>query len=54
MLTLSAADIARLLPMREAIDVVADAFGAITRGEGEYPARMHLSIGHGDALVMPG
>jgi alanine dehydrogenase len=54
MLTLSAADIARLLPMREAIDVVADAFGAISRGEGEYPARMHLSIGHGDALVMPG
>lgn len=54
MLTLSAADIARLLPMREAIDVAARAVTAISRGEGHYPARMHLSIADGDALVMPG
>jgi len=52
--TLTAADIARLLPMRDAIDVVADAFVAISRGDGEYPPRMHMSIAHGDALVMPG
>jgi ornithine cyclodeaminase/alanine dehydrogenase-like protein (mu-crystallin family) len=54
MLNLSADDIARLLPMHEAIDVVADAFAAISRHEGNYPARMHMPIVQGDALVMPG
>jgi ornithine cyclodeaminase len=51
---LSAADIARLLPMRDAIDVAAEALRAISRGDGTYPPRMHVSIAHGDALVMPG
>jgi len=54
MLTLSAADIARLLPMRDAVDVLANAFRAISRREGRYPARMHVAIAGGDALVMPG
>lgn len=54
MLTLSAADIGRLLPMREAIDVAASACAAISRGEGHYPVRTHVTLAHGDALVMPG
>jgi ornithine cyclodeaminase len=54
MRTLSADDIARLLPMRDAVDVLADAFRAISRREGQYPARMHVAIARGDALVMPG
>lgn len=54
MLALSAADVAHLLPMRDAIDVVAEAFAAISRGEGDYPLRIHMPIAHGDALVMPG
>ena len=54
MLTLSAADIARLLPMADAIEVAADAFRAISRREGLYPARIHMPLEHADALVMPG
>lgn len=54
MLTLSAADIARGLPMRDAIDVVAKAFAAISSREGYYPARIHMKLAQGDALVMPG
>src|SRR6185312_1845263 len=54
MRTLSAADIARLVPMRDAVDVLANAFRAISRREGRYPARMHVAIAGGDALVMPG
>ena len=54
MRTLSAADVARLLPMRDAIDVVASGFAAISRHEGRYPPRMHLPLADGDALVMPG
>jgi ornithine cyclodeaminase len=40
--------------MRDAIDVLAGAFRAISRREGEYPSRMHIGIAGGDALVMPG
>ena len=54
MRTLSAADIARLVPMRDAVDVLADAFRAISERKGQYPARMHVAIAGGDALVMPG
>jgi alanine dehydrogenase len=54
MLTLSAADISRLLPISDAIDVAADAFRAISRREGLYPARIHMPLDQGDALVMPG
>ena len=52
--TLSTADIERLLPMADAIDVAADAFRAISAREGEYPSRMHVALARGDALVMPG
>ena len=51
---LDAAEIARLLPMLDAIDVVAGAFTAISRHEGRFPRRTHVPLAHGDALVMPG
>lgn len=51
---LAAADIERLLPMASAIDIAAAALRAISSGEGEYPARMHVALANGDALVMPG
>lgn len=54
MRTLSAGDIATLLPMRDAIAVVAGAFAAISRSEGIYPPRLHLPLLEGDALMMPG
>jgi ornithine cyclodeaminase len=54
MRSLSAADIARLLPMPRAIEVVAQAFAAISAGRGTYPQRVHLPVREGDALVMPG
>ncbi|MHB8496116.1 MAG: ornithine cyclodeaminase family protein [Casimicrobiaceae bacterium] len=54
MRSLSAADIARLLPMPRAIDVAADAFAAISAGRGTYPQRVHIPVREGDALVMPG
>jgi len=40
--------------MQYAIDVMAGAFDAISRNQGQYPQRIHLSLGYGDALVMPG
>jgi len=52
--TLSAADVERLLPMADAIDVAADALRAISARDGDYPARMHVPLARGDALVMPG
>ena len=52
--TLSAEDIEALLPMAEAIDVAALALRAMSSREGEYPARMHVALANGDALVMPG
>ena len=51
---LSADEITRLLPITDAIDVVADAFAAISRNDGLYPRRLHMPIRGGDALVMPG
>ncbi|HLX29041.1 MAG TPA: ornithine cyclodeaminase [Casimicrobiaceae bacterium] len=54
MIILSASDVGRLLPMREAIDVATHALAAIAHGEGTYPPRMHLALARGDALVMPG
>lgn len=54
MQSLSAADIARLMPMRDAIEVSARAFAAISAHSGLYPARMHFRVRDGDALVMPG
>jgi alanine dehydrogenase len=50
----SAAEIARLLPMPDAIAVVSKAFAAISRRDGQFPKRMHLPLRDGDALVMPG
>lgn len=50
----SADDIARLLPMHEAIAVASRAFAAISRRDGQFPERMHLPLSDGDALVMPG
>jgi ornithine cyclodeaminase len=52
--TLSEEDITRLMPMPEAIGVVAAAFAAISRNDGLYPPRLHLPLRGGDALVMPG
>jgi ornithine cyclodeaminase len=54
MIILSASDVGRLLPMREAIDVAAHALAAIAHDEGMYPPRMHVTLARGDALVMPG
>jgi len=52
--SLSAADIDRLLPMPDAIEVSARAFAAISARAGTYPPRMHFHVRDGDALVMPG
>lgn len=54
MITLGAADVTRILPMRDAIDVAAHAFAAISARAGEYPQRTHVTLAVGDALVMPG
>jgi ornithine cyclodeaminase len=54
MRSLSAADIARLLPMPDAIDISARAFAAISARSGTYPLRTHFPVQVGDALVMPG
>jgi alanine dehydrogenase len=53
-LTLCAADVARLLPMRAAIDIMSDAFTAISLKRGTYPTRTHIRLAQGDALIMPG
>jgi len=50
---LNAADLRRLLPMAEAIDVVARAFIALSRGQAEVPLRTHVEGGGGTALYMP-
>ncbi len=50
----SAAEIARLLPMPEAITVASKAFAAISGRVGQFPERIHLPLRDGDALVMPG
>ena len=54
MLVLDADDVARLLEMRDAINIVAEAVSAISKGKGTYPLRLHVPLARGDALVMPG
>ena len=51
---LDADEIARLLPMPDAIGIVAHAFTAISRHQGRFPRRVHVALAQGDALVMPG
>lgn len=52
---LSAEDVRRALPMREAIRATHDAMIAVARGEAVLPLRTHLPFGRGgnSALVMP-
>lgn len=50
---LSAADLRRLVPMADAIDIVAGAFIHLSRGQAEVPLRTHLEGGGGTALYMP-
>src|SRR5437764_3134692 len=55
MRVVSAADVTRLLPMADAIPLMAHAFRLFSAGTGAYPLRTHLSLHDpsGDALVMP-
>ena len=55
MLHLSAADVRRALPMREAIAAMRDAFAELARGAVTLPARLRIDAPaeHGTALVMP-
>jgi alanine dehydrogenase len=55
LLYLSADSVRRALPMREAIEVMRDAFAQLTRGEVTQPARVRLDAAseYGTALVMP-
>ena len=52
---LTAADVRALLPMRECIDVMADAFQALAHGRAAVPNRTALSVGSHDEtmLLMP-
>ena len=54
-LILSRSDIAQLLPMRECIDVMADALSALTRGDAILPLRQVLRLPDGKSAfaVMP-
>jgi alanine dehydrogenase len=55
MIVLSREDIAALLPMTAAIDVVADAMAATSRGEAELPLRSIMDIGGPNKMgIMPG
>lgn len=51
----SAAEVARLLPVAEAIPLMAQAFRLFSSGTGAYPLRTHLALHDppGDALTMP-
>lgn len=55
LLHLSAAEVCRALPMRDAISAMRDAFAQLSRGEVTLPARMRIDAAaeHGVALVMP-
>ena len=55
LLHLSADDVRRALPMREAIEAMREAFAQLARGEVTLPARARLDAPaeHGLALVMP-
>jgi ornithine cyclodeaminase/alanine dehydrogenase-like protein (mu-crystallin family) len=52
---LSAADVRRALPMREAVDVMKAAFAALSTGEAVMPLRSHLAVPkhQGQLLLMP-
>jgi ornithine cyclodeaminase len=55
MIVLSREDIAELLPMKTAIDVVADAMAATSRGEAELPLRSIMDVGGPNKMgIMPG
>ena len=55
LLPLSADDVRRALPMREAIEAMREAFAQLARGEVTLPTRLRLDAPaeHGAALIMP-
>jgi len=55
MLILSHEDVLRCLTVAEAIPLMAQAFRAVSAGQGVYPLRTHITLadGAGDALFMP-
>ena len=55
LLHLSAEDVRRALPMRDAIEAMRDAFAQLSRGEVTLPTRVRLDAPreHGAALIMP-
>ncbi len=55
LLFLSAADVRRALPMREAVEVMKSAFTALSAGEAIVPLRSHVELpgGQGRLLLMP-
>ena len=55
LLFLSAADVRRALPMREAVEVMKTAFAALSAGEAVVPLRSHLTASkhQGALLLMP-
>lgn len=55
LLYLSAADVRRALPMRDAIEAMREAFAQLARGEVTLPTRLHLDAPaeNGLALIMP-
>jgi ornithine cyclodeaminase/alanine dehydrogenase-like protein (mu-crystallin family) len=55
LLHLSAEDVRRALPMRDAIEAMREAFAQLSRGEVTLPTRVRLdaSLEHGAALIMP-
>ncbi len=50
---LGAADVRRLVPMADAIEIVARAFIDLSHGQAEVPQRTHVEGGGGTALYMP-
>jgi ornithine cyclodeaminase/alanine dehydrogenase-like protein (mu-crystallin family) len=55
LLFLSAADVRRALPMREAVDAMKVAFAALSTGEAVVPVRSHVAVPkhQGSLLLMP-
>jgi ornithine cyclodeaminase/alanine dehydrogenase-like protein (mu-crystallin family) len=55
MIVLSASDVANLLPMQDAIEIVQTAMIGVARGEGTLPLRHAIDVGGGNKLgIMPG
>ncbi|NOX74798.1 MAG: ornithine cyclodeaminase family protein, partial [Alphaproteobacteria bacterium] len=55
MIVLSASEVAKLLPMPDAIEVVQKAMIGVARGEGNLPLRHAIDVGGGNKLgIMPG